>query len=52
VKGILKLGYKLLVNDKAKFSALILGITFAVYLMIVCDFDVLRCVESRLRQHP
>jgi putative ABC transport system permease protein len=34
VKGILRLGYKLLVNDKAKFTALILGITFAVYLMM------------------
>jgi putative ABC transport system permease protein len=34
VKGILKLGYKLLVNDKAKFTALLLGITFAVYLMM------------------
>ncbi len=34
VKGILKLGYKLLVNDTSKFTALILGITFAVYLMM------------------
>lgn len=34
MKGILKLGYKLLVNDKAKFSALLLGITFAVFLMM------------------
>ena len=32
--GILKLGYKLLVNDRAKFIALIVGITFAVFLMI------------------
>ncbi len=32
--GILKLGYKLLVNDRAKFFALIVGITFAVFLMI------------------
>jgi putative ABC transport system permease protein len=31
--GILKLAYKLLVNDKAKFSALLMGITFAVFLM-------------------
>jgi putative ABC transport system permease protein len=31
--GILKLAYKLLVNDKAKFSALLVGITFAVFLM-------------------
>lgn len=34
MKGILKLAYKLLVNDKAKFSALLVGITFAVFLMI------------------
>jgi putative ABC transport system permease protein len=34
VKGILKLAYKLLVNDKAKFSALLVGISFAVFLMI------------------
>jgi hypothetical protein len=34
VKGILKLGYKLLVNDKAKFTALLLGITFAVFLIM------------------
>lgn len=34
MRGILKLAYKLLVNDKAKFSALLVGITFAVFLMI------------------
>ena len=34
MKGILKLGYKLLVNDKAKFTALLLGITFAVFLIM------------------
>ena len=33
MKGILKLAYKLLVNDKAKFSALLVGISFAVFLM-------------------
>ncbi len=32
--GILKIGFKLLVNDKAKFSALLIGITFAVFLMM------------------
>lgn len=32
--GILKLAYKLLVNDRGKFSALLLGITFAVFLMV------------------
>ncbi len=31
--GILRLAYKLLVNDKAKFTALLVGITFAVFLM-------------------
>ena len=34
MSGILKIGYKLLVNDRAKFSALLVGITFAVFLMI------------------
>ncbi len=37
MKGILKLAYKLLVNDKAKFTALLVGITFAVFLMIADD---------------
>ena len=30
--GILRIGFKLLVNDKGKFSALLIGITFAVFL--------------------
>ena len=30
--GILKIAYKLLVNDRAKFAALLIGITFAVSL--------------------
>ena len=34
MKGILRLAFKLLVNDSAKFTALIVGITFAVFLMI------------------
>jgi len=34
MKGILKIAFKLLVNDRAKFAALIVGITFAVFLMI------------------
>jgi len=34
VLGILRLGYKLLVNDRAKFVALLVGVTFAVFLMI------------------
>jgi putative ABC transport system permease protein len=32
--GVLRIGYKLLANDRAKFSALIVGITFAVFLMV------------------
>ncbi|MFM0055310.1 ABC transporter permease [Paraburkholderia phytofirmans] len=34
MKGILRLAFKLLVNDSAKFTALLVGITFAVFLMI------------------
>lgn len=34
-RGIFKLAYKLLVNDRGKFSALLLGITFAVFLMVM-----------------
>ncbi len=33
--GILRIGFKLLVNDKAKFTALLMGITFAVFLMML-----------------
>ncbi len=33
--GILKIAFKLLVNDKSKFSALLVGITFAVFLMVM-----------------
>jgi putative ABC transport system permease protein len=32
--GILKIAYKLLINDRAKYAALLVGITFAVFLMI------------------
>ncbi len=32
--GILRIGFKLLVNDRGKFSALLIGITFAVFLMM------------------
>jgi len=35
VLGILKIAYKLLVNDKGKFAALLVGITFAVFLMVM-----------------
>jgi len=34
-RGILRIGYKLLVNDTAKFTALLIGITFAVFLMMM-----------------
>ena len=34
MNGILRLAYKLLINDKSKFAALLVGITFAVFLMI------------------
>ena len=34
MKGILTIAFKLLVNDKGKFAALLVGITFAVFLMI------------------
>lgn len=32
--GLYKIAYKLLVNDAAKFSALLIGVTFAVFLMV------------------
>lgn len=32
--GVLVIAYKLLVNDRSKFFALLLGITFAVFLMV------------------
>ncbi len=35
LKGILKIAYRLLVNDKGKFAALLVGITFAVFLMVM-----------------
>jgi putative ABC transport system permease protein len=35
IPGTLKIAYKLLVNDKGKFAALIAGMTFAVFLMIM-----------------
>jgi putative ABC transport system permease protein len=34
VIGLFKIAFKLLVNDKGKFAALIIGITFAVFLMV------------------
>jgi putative ABC transport system permease protein len=35
VNGTLRIAYKLLVNDKGKFAALLVGITFAVFLMVM-----------------
>ena len=35
MKGILKVAFKLLVNDKGKFAALLVGITFSVFLMVM-----------------
>lgn len=35
MRGILRIAYKLIVNDRAKFAALLVGITFAVFLMIM-----------------
>jgi len=32
--GIMRIGFKLLVNDRGKFTALLIGITFAVFLMV------------------
>lgn len=32
--GLFRIAYKLLVNDAAKFTALLIGITFAVFLMV------------------
>jgi putative ABC transport system permease protein len=34
MSGIIHIAYKLLVNDRAKYAALLVGITFAVFLMI------------------
>ena len=34
VTGILRIAYKLLVNDKGKFAALLMGLTFSVFLMV------------------
>lgn len=34
VPGILRIAYKLLVNDRGKFAALLMGLTFSVFLMI------------------
>jgi putative ABC transport system permease protein len=34
MNGILRIAYKLLINDRTKYVALLIGITFAVFLMI------------------
>src|SRR3974377_1351741 len=33
--GLARIAYKLLINDRAKFTSLLVGITFAVFLMIM-----------------
>jgi putative ABC transport system permease protein len=35
MRGIYRIAYKLLVNDRGKFAALLVGITFAVFLMVM-----------------
>jgi len=35
VRGTLRIAFKLLINDKGKFAALLVGITFAVFLMVM-----------------
>jgi putative ABC transport system permease protein len=35
MNGILRIAYKLMVNDRGKFAALLVGITFAVLLMVM-----------------
>ena len=35
MSGVLRIAYKLLVNDRGKFAALLIGITFAVLLMVM-----------------
>lgn len=35
MKGILRIAFKLLVNDRGKFAALLVGITFAAFLMVM-----------------
>jgi putative ABC transport system permease protein len=35
MRGLLRIAYKLLVNDRGKFVALLIGITFAVFLMVM-----------------
>ena len=35
MRGILRVAFKLLVNDKGKFAALLVGITFSVFLMVM-----------------
>ena len=35
MRGTLRIAFKLLINDKGKFAALLVGITFAVFLMVM-----------------
>ena len=58
MKGTFKLAFKLLVNDTAKFTALLMGITFAVFLMMfvtsmfvgVLNHASLRILEQEIDQ--
>src|SRR5579883_3397212 len=34
LRGIYRIAFKLLINDRSKYAALLVGITFAVFLMI------------------
>jgi len=50
--GILRIGFKLLVNDKAKFSALLIGITFAVFLMMQMTAMFAGILTAPIRRSP
>ena len=49
MRGILHIAYKLLVNDRAKYAALLVGITFAVFLMIEMTVAICRDFDPFLR---
>ncbi len=42
MNGILRIGFKLLVNDRGKFAALLVGIAFVGFLMVHPDFSICR----------
>ena len=47
--GVLRIGFKLLVNDTVKFSALLIGITFAVFLMMMMITTVMLKLTGIIR---